>query len=450
MICANGTFNAYTDIETAASLIIGSDFNIQNNITFGSVYVLGNTVIDGGKVLTSAAGGITIEKDLTIRGNGIEGGYIVSDTELIVNGNIYIDGNSVEKIKNATLPPVITLGNKRLEQLGGIYETLSKASGFSKLNINLYENNVLAEKIIIPEGADIVIKSKIDYARGLTIAPGGELVIAGENTKVLFDTNVSVSGSLNAGQGGAAELGKNRELEIIGKGALVLADNLLHPENKTVLSGAVMSSGGIRGSLVFDGGGINLFYSGENAYGKMELKDGGGISITGQGGVNIYGGSAAAENNTRLYGAGAVFGAASSGGNILLKATGEGGIIEIPAAAGSGSVFTVGGAGIIGLGADHTAKDGIALGGAEGGGMTKGTLRLLNGAYIGSASIPLLTAGGGSITQIGTLSPVEETDFSPAGTFAQTSYGGGGVDIQNIMLPAIWYGTISAGIKTGQ
>jgi hypothetical protein len=131
---------------------------------------------------------------------------------------------------------------------------------------------------------------------------------------------------------------------------------------------------------------------------------------------------------------------------ILLKATSEGGLIRIPAGVGSGAIFTAGGSGAIDLGAGHTNKDGIELVGAADEG--KGTLRLLNGAYIGSASIPVITAGGGSITQLGTLAaaPVAGTDFSETGTFGQTTYNNGeGVDIQNI---TDGYGTISTEIDT--
>lgn len=449
MICVNGTFNAGVDTETPAAVIIGSDFNVTNNIITGGIWILGNAAIEGGKALSSGSGEIIIEKDLTIHNNGVEGGYVVSgNEELSVNGDVYIDGDSVEKIKNATLPQTITTGNKQIRQLNNIYEMLNRSVGFSKLNFNLGENDVLSEKVIAPEGSDIVIRDELNRRRGLTIGKSGEFVIAGEKTRVVFDVNISVSGKLSVGQGGAAELGKNRELEIIDKGALVIIDSLLKPENKTTVTGVAARSGGAAGLVTFDAGGVNLFYNDEDKYAEMGIKNGGGISVVGNGGVNIYGGGAAAENNTRLYGDGAVFGGVVLDERILLKATAEGGLIKIPAsAAGSGAALIVGGSGVIDFGAGHTAKDGIELVGIEGeNSFSKGTLRLLNGAYIGSASIPVITAGGGSITQLGTLAAVANTDFSEAGTFAQAVYNNGeGVNIQNITAG---YGTISTGIDT--
>jgi hypothetical protein len=461
-IISGGVFNANVNTLTTASLITGGDLNVRNNITAGAVYVFGNVFIDGGKALSSEIAEITVEKDLTIHSNGVEGGCLVSATdELVINGDIYIDGNSNEKIRNASLPSIVVVGNKRLNQLNEIYDVLNRAAGFKKLNLSVGENktnDVLTEKIIIPEGADIVISGG-EYARGLTIGADGEILITGAYTKVVFDTNVSISGKLNISRGAAAETGKDRELDIIGSGSLSIIDNTLKPENTLVISRAVMKASA-PSLLIFDSAGcaVNLFYAGENKYGGVELKNGGGISITGAGGINIYGGAAdeGLSPAVRLYGRDAVFSAASTNKNVSLQASAEGGVIKIPAAAqgspegGVGAVFTANGAAVINFGAEHTAKDGIALGGVqiEGASPLKGTLRLLNGAYIGSASIPIITAGGGSITQIGTLAPEADTDFSSAGTFVQSGYNSAsGLDIQNF-LSTTEYGTISVGIDT--
>jgi hypothetical protein len=451
----NGTLRTSADFVTVARLEIAGYFNVNNNISAKSIYALGKVSIDGGKVLTATASGITIDDDLAIHTNDVQGGGIVSaDGELTVNGNIYIDGQSGEKIKNATLPATVTVGKKDLTQMSAVYEQLNKASGFTKLRLDINGENrnaVLSETLIVPEGANIVIRNGAEYRRGLTVTENGTFIISGLSTSLLFETDVSVSGRLTVAQGGMVRLGSERTLDIIGGGELSVYDNLPTPGNGINVTGAVLRTGAAGSPLIVldgTGVGINLFYFSGTEYGEIELKNSGAVSIAGSGSVNLYGGLAASDKNISLSGSGAVYRAESTESNVVLSASGAGGLITIPSGVGTGAVFMANGNAAIDLGAEHTAGDGIALGSVdtEGTSSAKGVLRLLNGAFIGSASTPIITASGGSISQLGTSEPVEGTDFSAAGTFVQSGYNtAAGVDIQTY-LSLDGYGTISVDI----